>query len=621
MSAGSSRIALVRRRLLAVDFNSARAVRNACVGVPIAFGLLSLLLGLDTNWDVYNYHLYNPFAWLNGKLAVDLAPAGFQSYFNPLLDVPYYWMQQHFPAPLAGLAMGWLHGLNFILVFGIAREVGMDLPAADRNRVPLLLALAGCLTANFLASIGNTMGDNVTALFVLAALLLLLRGWDALFGTRRVGVMVAVAAGLLAGVGAGLKLTNAIYAAALGAALLGCPGSWPQRLRVGAAFAAGVAGGLAITAGPWMWTMFTLFGNPLFPQFGTLFPNPLADTVGVADAAWGPRSVPEALLWPFVFSLQPLRVGHLALHQVIWPIVYVLGAWWLFHRARARLGRTDPAMGALLDPRLRFLLLFAALGYLLWMALFGIARYLVPLELLAPLLAFVLLRQLLPQAMARRVGLYVIGTATLIVLAGGVRTWGHEGWARTAFRADLPPIADPARTTAVVLATDPPWAWLATFFPVEVAFIGVGGEVLNTPAYAERVRRIIDARGGPVYAVTPAHHNWREDNIAMANGWVSALGFTSGDRGCRQLHLIVHHLRLRALVVDEQAQTSETHCRLAALPSDIKDVAATDRALAEGAAAQFVRRGLLLDVASCSRHLAYAGKRKIAYQWCPATAL
>ena len=50
----------------------------------------SVLMGQDANWDLRNYHLYNPFALLHGRLWRDLMPAGPQSYFNPLLDVPYY---------------------------------------------------------------------------------------------------------------------------------------------------------------------------------------------------------------------------------------------------------------------------------------------------------------------------------------------------------------------------------------------------------------------------------------------------------------------------------------------------------------------------------------------------
>ncbi len=619
MAAGPSRIALIRSRLAALDLNSARAVRNACIGVPIAFGLLSLLLGLDTNWDVYNYHLYNPFAWLNGKLAIDLAPAGFQSYFNPLLDVPYYGMQKYLPAPLAGFAMGWWHGLNFVALYGIALAICADLPEADRNRVPMLLALAGCLTANFLASIGNTMGDNATALFVLGALLVLLHHWERLCRPSREGAVVVLVAGLIAGLGAGLKLTNGIYVVALGAALLGCSLTWPQRLRLAVAFGVGSLVGFAMTGGYWMWTMYSTFGNPLFPQFGNVFPNALASSVGVADAAWGPQSAVEILLWPFILSLNPLRVGQLALHQVIWPLVYGLAGWWLAMVLLGRWRGRGVNATAPLAPRLRFLLLFGALGYLLWMALFGIGRYLVPLELLAPLFAFVLLRQVLPYAIARRAAAYTISIATLVVLAGGVRTWGHESWTRTAFRADVPAIDAPTRTTAVILTADPPWAWLAMLMPAEVAFVGVGGQVLDTPAYAQRARHIVVSRGGPAFGIAQAHYNWREDNIAMANAWAVQLGLDASEQGCARLRWFVDRFHLRALIINTTAREGSTRCHLGVLSDDFKDVAETDRAFAAAATVEYARHGFALDAASCTRHLARAGKRTMAYQWCRVT--
>ena len=41
--------------------------------VPLALGVLSLWLGQDFNYDLRNYHLYNAYAFLNGRLGQDLA--------------------------------------------------------------------------------------------------------------------------------------------------------------------------------------------------------------------------------------------------------------------------------------------------------------------------------------------------------------------------------------------------------------------------------------------------------------------------------------------------------------------------------------------------------------------
>lgn len=63
--------------------------------VPIAFGLYSIHLGRDANWDLQNYHWYDPYALLNWRYDRDVAPAMGMSFFSPLLYLP--WLE-HVPA-------------------------------------------------------------------------------------------------------------------------------------------------------------------------------------------------------------------------------------------------------------------------------------------------------------------------------------------------------------------------------------------------------------------------------------------------------------------------------------------------------------------------------------------
>jgi len=81
-----------------------------------------VLRGQNSNWDLRNYHLYLPFALLEGRLGTDLMPAGPQSNFNPLLDLPYYplavsWLPD-WPRLVAFLA-GLPYGLFVCLVLEI----------------------------------------------------------------------------------------------------------------------------------------------------------------------------------------------------------------------------------------------------------------------------------------------------------------------------------------------------------------------------------------------------------------------------------------------------------------------------------------------------------------------
>lgn len=603
---------VLRARLGTIDLNTPRALTIARVWVPCLFGLYSLWLGADANWDLYNYHLYNAFAWLHGKLQTDLAPAGLQSYFNPLLDVPFYLANTHLPSRLVGFAMGALHGLSFVLILAIARRALPLLPDTDRYRVPLLLALAGCLTANFLSGLGNSMGDDTTALFALAGLLALLRAWEHLGQWSVRTVAMVLGSGMVVGLGTGLKLTNAVYAVAMCAALLSYPGRVSVKLRIAVLFGIGVLFGLAATGGYWMLQMWQTFGNPLYPQFGVLFPNPLITPDVMGDARWRPRDWLETVLWPFIFTENSRRVGETPIRQIIWPITYLLFWCWIVTIAIRR-----PVRGAAaaLVPRARFIVLFVAIGYVVWMKLFSIYRYLVVVEVLTPLVIWILLHRLLPYRRAVRVATVLLGVATLVVVAGGARTWGHERWADPLYHAEVPTIEQPERTTVVLATTRArAWAWLATLFSDQVAFTQIDSSFPGTPVFRERMRTIAAQRGGPIYAIVDGEYNWRIDNVARIDHIVKRIGLTDSERGCKLLRSTVDRLHLHAAVV-----TSADHgrqCELGLRADDVRDIPAENRADVEQALPMFERNGFVLHPATCIPYRAGIGKGVMVYQWC-----
>ncbi|MEA2865097.1 MAG: hypothetical protein QOC84_3053, partial [Bradyrhizobium sp.] len=91
--------------------------------VPIAIALASMsagaiytcLLGQDVNWDWQNYHEYNVWALLNGRYDFDAFPAGFQTYFNPAVYFPVYFLRHYLPQPYGMLILGAIHGLNLLM--------------------------------------------------------------------------------------------------------------------------------------------------------------------------------------------------------------------------------------------------------------------------------------------------------------------------------------------------------------------------------------------------------------------------------------------------------------------------------------------------------------------------
>lgn len=592
---------------------------RAMIVVPILFGLLSVLLGADANWDLYNYHLYAPFALLNGKLDLDLAPAGFQGYFNPLLDVPLYLLNTHVPAILTAFLLGLVHGLSFVVLFGIARAV---LPNASDNQqdhlLPLLLALAGCLTPNFLTGIGNGMGDNTTALLILSGIWLLLARWGQLATATKRSIGLLVAAGLLVGLAVGLKLTNAVSAVAICLALLACfSGPYPVRIRVAFLFGIGVVIGIGLTGGFWMLEMGQRFGNPFFPQFGSVFPNELANPLLVADMRWLPRGIVEYLLWPLLFSADSHRVGELSITQILWPAAYLLflayGLVWLWRRLNRR---PMPK----LDPRAAFVLVFVVLAYLVWMRLFSIFRYTIAFETLLPLSVFLLLAQMLPDGMARRWSARFLVLATLVMLIGGLPNWGHVGFTHPLYHADLPRIAEPERETVLIAFAPEKRAlgWLVTKFPPNLSFIGIENSFPASDAFRQRAREIARNRGGAIHALISAETDERARRFSGYNAAAGWLGLTKNAGSCAFLKTAVERLHLRAVIYPGEGTAA---CRIGVRPQDAIDIAAENADLAERARLMLERSGFTLDPASCVAFASGIGTAQDGFQFCSAKVL
>lgn len=595
-----------------LDPSTRGGLARATLGMVVLCALVSLLRGQDTNWDLRNYHLHNAWSWLHGRFGVDLAPAQLQSYFVPWLDLPYYLLVQHAPAPVAGLFLGLLHGLVFLPLCWIAWRLLAGEPG--RGRLALGLALAGMSGAAFLSELGNTMGDASTAALVLGALALCIpsqAGW----AWGRI-----ILAGLLLGTAVALKLTNALYALALGVALLATPLPWPSRLRAATLLAGSSLALLALLAGPWFYRVWSEFGNPLFPQFNAWFQGALARPDSVGDARWLPGSLGQALVWPLRITFDPQRVSEIALRQVIWAVLYLAAlaaaCRWLLRRLRrkgaAAEGSPDPAT-------VMFAVYFIA-AFVAWLAVFSIHRYLAALELLAPLALWMLLRRLAP-ARARLRTVAVAACAAVSLL--GWNDWGHAGWSRQAARVEAPAMAG---VGTVLVAGDQPNAWRLPFLPAGPAYAGVAGNFPESAAYAARVRAMVATGGGALALLSADAAAWQEQlrrkgrRNAGYNRWAALLGLDRGD--CLVLRWAAGRSSSRVLV--EPSQSSTGRCQLAMA----RDPAAEAAAAAAAATAEryrlrqlgelfIARYGLVLDVERCQVHRSWLGTAPYPYQLCP----
>jgi len=145
-------------------------------------------------------------------------------------------------------------------------------------------------------------GDVPVAVPMFAALYYVLRGVDkGAAGDRDAGLKV-VAAGVLAGLAAGAKLTMGIYSIALAVALVA---TLPRRfvfLQL-CGYVAGNIFGFLVTSGYHLFRMWRLFSNPVFPFMNNVFQSPFWENVSTRDERFLPKSISDFFFYPFEWAI------------------------------------------------------------------------------------------------------------------------------------------------------------------------------------------------------------------------------------------------------------------------------------------------------------------------------
>lgn len=477
-------------------------VAAAAVVGPILCGLASVWMGADANWDLRNYHFYNPYALLHGRRGFDLAVAHHATFYNPFSDVPFYLLVTSLPPKAVGFVVGLLQGLNFVIVLAIAWRLFATAPPLVRRWATIATAALGMTGAINLSELGTTFHDNLISLFALGSLLGVVLYYRHLVeapAARALGYVALM--GGLAGLGAGLKQPAVIFAVGGCAALLTVTAPLLRRFLLSFCYGLGVLAGIAATGGYWLWRMWTDYGNPLFPYYNQVFKSPWAIEADYLNRGMLPRSLLEFVAYPLVFIVDPKLVSESVFFDLRAPLIYVLALAallaWPLRRRWLGAGTTTLA-----DRHPANLVLAASLvAYLVWLKLFGVYRYLAPLEMLAPLLVVLLVDRL---ALTRWLhGAALGGIAVALLITTKPPDWGRTAWADSYFGVEVPPVPDPAHSMVLLGGTEP-LGYVVPFFPPEIPFLRIEGWFIGPTAppnrHIDAMRERINAHAGPIYA-------------------------------------------------------------------------------------------------------------------------
>jgi len=442
--------------------------------------LAAAIAGPDASWDLRNYHLYDGYAWLNGRIGTDLDPAQMQTFLCPLLDIAYVLVLQafnHMPRLLA-VVLAVPQALAAVLVLVLAHRL---LPPWQA----FAAALIGVTGAAGLPTIGTAMSEMAPAACILGAMLLVVRA-DAPEPSEQ----ACLAAGLLAGIAVGLKLTFAPYALGLVAMTTIAPGRRVRRLLWLAAGAL-VGGGLCDEF--WWWSLWQRFDNPVFPFFNNLFRSPWGEAGRMADLRFMPRSVVQALFYPLFWAFTPqtlvselpMRDPRIALG---WIAVLAIAV-------QAMRRRRCPSRGFVM------LSAFWAVAYVAWEMCFSIIRYLATMELLSGVLIMTALWPLLMPLASEWQRACSAALVLALIVVTVYPDWGRASPGGPAVVVELPSIPP---DSLVVLLDPSPMAYVAVFAPPGVRFVGANNNLVHPGdrnRLARQVERAIRTHSGPLWGL------------------------------------------------------------------------------------------------------------------------
>lgn len=442
-------------------FGVSQLVVLVLVLAAVAASLFVYQRGQDMNWDLLNYHFYTGYALLNGRYAQDIAAAGFQSFLHPATNVFAYLSLRYLPFPFSAWSILLVQLASLPLVALIARDVGKAL-GYRRASVSQVLAVLLCLFSPlWWSELGTTFFSSWIAPVILWGCYVLVH-W---FPVTKVSSRSLFLVGALLGFATGLKLTNAPFAlAAFCVVLMLYSGDLRLFIRRLLWFVGGGVFGFILTAW-WYGYLWVEWKSPLFPFYNSIFASPYYDLETYRDDRW--------TIWPFgdfVKYLYHSATGTVKTSEIKFAdsrilLIFLLAA---VASVLALLRRTKVDQGKAATA----LLVFVGVSFALWAALFAYQRYLIPIELLYGVVAWILIARIFDRESFR-----IIALSSLIALSAAtlvVPDWGHgkvDVSTRQPFSLVVPePLAS---TPARYLIVGAPVSYLLPYLHPESIFYGL----------------------------------------------------------------------------------------------------------------------------------------------------
>jgi hypothetical protein len=500
-------------------------------------GFVAVILGKDLNWDMANYHYYNPYAFLHQRWFLDYWPASFTHVnLSPSADFISYFFINHFNAFTAIYLSGAIQGICFFLIYKIARFF-LEIEQTD---VPplfpaLLFAFMGMWQTLVFFSLGSFQNDLLVSIFVLGFFYfscLWVRQYSI---DKQLSLRLVALSGLLLGMGAGLKMTTASFIVGATTAYIFLPIILRDKLKILLVGGTAILFGVLLVNGYWMLNLWQRFHNPFYPFLSHLLYGD--DVHAHVMGSYTPQGLMKRLFYAFYPSID----GSVSFREYQFPIIYML---LVFTAALTFFKKYFLKIEVKNNLLMWWYYSFFIFSYIVWENYFGISRYVRPLAMLSPLLIFLLLKRTLHPSFW--VSFIFVFTLTFTSMSPEMGIFRYPMYKQSYFNIVMPGFVSKTPAALVLMsypeyanyAEPRPLTYLIPFFPHAWRFIGIPlsetKETFLAPSELLKIKQLIAKNTANLYMITGDGCLSSVYKIALALG-LKGSGFCETIHSDRQL--------------------------------------------------------------------------------------
>lgn len=362
----------------------------------------------DIRWDFTNYHYYNPFAFLNDRLNYDIVPSSINTFFNPLIDLPLYFIIEYFndsPDIVVALQGIWYGALLFVfykfttLFFDTKTELGIF-------KSLLTVAIASTGQAVYYQSSAST--NEISIAFISFCSLYFI--FKMIKYKEQQKAYKYFLCGLILGLALGLKQTIIYVCISSGLSLIICHKYLSKPLKFILLFALGGLLGFLITNGWWMYKMYDLYDNPFFPFLNGVFHSPYFDDFSFSDKRFIPPFL-YSLIFPYIWCTGKYHSAEIAFYDFRGPIFYTIALlFFVYMTIKPTRWKNFYQKNNLWF----FFMIFIVLSYILWLNIFSIYRYIVVIEMISAVFFINILFKYIPKNTIK----FIVYNSFVIIILG-----------------------------------------------------------------------------------------------------------------------------------------------------------------------------------------------------------